>query len=91
MRLSESARKYPSPSMVRYFGSFSYQDSYNVLLEYADGGTLDHYFENQAPPSQGSDIIAFWRSYFEVTKALARLHEQDLDANDPNGHSVLHG
>jgi hypothetical protein len=36
---------------VGFYGSFSQAESYNMILEYADGGTLDRYFPETRKPS----------------------------------------
>ena len=46
-----------------------------MLLEYADKGNLEEYFQRTQPPSTGEDIVKFWRSLFNVLKALSRIHE----------------
>ena len=90
-QLRENNKKYPSPSIVGYHGSNIHRGTYNVILEFADGGTLEDYFEQQREPKTGQDIIDFWESFFEVVKAISRLHEQSLRGDDPLCASILHG
>jgi serine/threonine protein kinase len=92
MRLADYAKEYPNPHMIGYYGSFEYQGTYNIILEYADQGTLEDYMKNTLPPTGGHDIIAFWESFLQVIKPIARLHEQDLEKNhDPNQYTILQG
>lgn len=70
-----------NPSIIRFHGSFTRGDSYNVLLEYADKGTLGDYFKNESPPSGGEEIIRFWEIMFELIDALRRVHEVESDAS----------
>jgi serine/threonine protein kinase len=65
----------PSPHVISYFGSFRQQDSYNIILEFADGGNLNEYFRDQKPPQTPADIVRFWRSLFDVLKGLDRVHQ----------------
>lgn len=76
-------------SIIRFHGSFTRGDSYNVLLEYADKGTLGDYFKNESPPSEGEEIIKFWETMFELIDALRRIHEVGSDASE--GPRVFQG
>ena len=90
-RLRDNSLNYPSPSMIGFHGSYVHRDTYNIILEFADGGNLEQYFKSENPPTRGVDIIAFWRSLFEVLKAMFRLHEQSLSEDDPHCHTILQG
>jgi len=63
-----------SESIIRFHGSYTHGDSYNLLLEFADKGSLEEYFQKQTPPSRGGDIIKFWNSLFQLIKALKTIH-----------------
>ncbi|KAF2764907.1 kinase-like protein [Teratosphaeria nubilosa] len=91
MRLSNHQETLPSPTMIGYYGSYIYRETYNIILEYANEGTFEHYMQKRQPPSEGDDIIAFWRSLLDVSKALSRLHEQSLDETDYGRRSILQG
>lgn len=71
-----------NPNIIRFHGSFTRGDSYNVLLEYADKGTLAEYFQKESPPSEGEEIIKFWETMFELIDALRRIHEVGSDASE---------
>jgi serine/threonine protein kinase len=63
-----------SDSIIKYYGSYIHGDEYNILLEYADKGTLEDYFQKESPPSRGVDIIKFWESLFQLIKGLIAVH-----------------
>lgn len=63
-----------SESIMRFHGSYTHGSDYNILLEFADKGSLEEYFQNQTPPSRGGDIIKFWDSLFQLIKALKAIH-----------------
>lgn len=69
------SRKDSASSIIRFYGSYVQNDSFNVLLEYANQGTLEEYFQKIDPPSRDKDIIDFWRSLFNVVKALLHIHQ----------------
>jgi serine/threonine protein kinase len=61
------------PNMIGFYGSYIQDDSYNVILDFADEGTLEQYFRNPGQPS-AEDILPFWRELFNVIKPLVRIH-----------------
>lgn len=61
-------------SLIQFLGSYRQGDTYNILLEYADRGTLEDFFRHTTPPSLGEDIVMFWDRLFNVIKALSRIH-----------------
>lgn len=65
--------------IVKYLGSFSHGEgdhkAHKLLLEYGDMD-LDEYcadLENVAPVQSG-EIIRFWKSLFEVARAIKDVH-----------------
>ncbi|KAL8842972.1 MAG: hypothetical protein Q9176_002275 [Flavoplaca citrina] len=76
-----ATKDHKDQSLIRYFGSYKQGDTHNVLLEYADLGTLEDYFKKTTPPSLDEDIVMFWGRLFNVLKALSRIHEN----RRPNG------
>ena len=68
-------------NIVTFYGSYRQNDTFNVLLEYADEGTLETYFNEVFPPRSGSDIHQFWESLCGVLKALTQIHEVECPYN----------
>jgi len=62
-------------NMIGFHGSFVQNGTYNVVLDYADGGTLEEYFQTIERPSKTQDIIDIWSELFNVIKPLQTLHE----------------
>jgi serine/threonine protein kinase len=75
-------------NIVTFYGSWRQGTTYNILLEYADRGTLIDYFENTAPPTEYEDIISFWSALLDVTKGLKRIHELEYSEV---GQKVIQG
>ena len=67
----------PERSVVEFFGSFLHGDTYNIILEYADKGTLEDYFQdpNTIRPSNGRDILSFWDQFTRLFNGLKTIHE----------------
>jgi serine/threonine protein kinase len=75
--------------IIGFHGSFTRGDSYHVLLEYADKGTLEDYFEKETPPVDPEEIINFWEALFKILDALSRIHQINPDGT--GGPHIFHG
>jgi serine/threonine protein kinase len=79
------------PGIIRYFGSFTtYNDetqeySYSIMLEHAEEGDLEEFFADHSPPTNPDEIATFWKSLFEVAKALKRLHDLKISDQEYTG------
>jgi len=76
-------------SVIQFYGSFKHCGAYSLILEYADKGTLEQYFQTTERPSNGPDIRKFWKSILQLAKALSRIHE--VEAADPGDPEIFHG
>lgn len=65
----------PTPGIIDFYGSFIYRDTCNILLEYADAGTLEDFFQVEPVPCGGKEIIKLWEGLREIVRALEVLHE----------------
>jgi hypothetical protein len=63
--------------------------SYNILLEYADRGTLEDYLQSTDPPTTGEEIFKFWGALFNIIQALDLIH--NVQGSDPNDPPILQG
>lgn len=75
------------PGLVTFYGSFTHGSTNNILLEYAEQGSLVDYFRDQLPPSDGDEISAFWNGMMTLLLGLAEIHE----VKNSEGQTVLHG
>ena len=64
----------PSPHVITFYGSFRQHGSYNLILEYADGGNLADFFRN-TPLPKGSDVGRFWKSLSATLQGIDRVHQ----------------
>jgi serine/threonine protein kinase len=67
-------------SMINFYGGFKHDGRFNILLEFADKGTLEEYFSTN-PPKSGTDIIKFWEHILQVTEALVDIHGNSEGTN----------
>ena len=72
MKRVHGSRSYPH--IVGFYGGFILDGTYDILLEYADKGTLEEYLASTPPPCTARDIITFWQSFLRVTLGLSRIH-----------------
>ncbi|KAF2204802.1 kinase-like protein [Delitschia confertaspora ATCC 74209] len=77
-------------NIVTFYGSWRQDTTYNVLLEYADQGTLLDYFERNEPPEEAEDIIKFWSAILDLVKGLQRIHELELFTDGPRVLQGIH-
>lgn len=49
--------KLAHPNIVAYYGSFMESDDLNVVMEYADGGTLSSYIQKAKAPFSEAEIM----------------------------------
>ncbi|KAL9623447.1 MAG: hypothetical protein Q9160_002340 [Pyrenula sp. 1 TL-2023] len=71
-----------SGAIVSCYGSFR-QDTprgpaLSLILEYADAGTLEEYFQAKSQPSTRTNMIAFWENLQQLALALSDLHTNYL-------------
>jgi serine/threonine protein kinase len=64
----------PNPYMIGFYGNFTQGNTYNVILEYADKGSLKDYFQNIPPPREEEHIVSFWTSLGGIIKGLHSVH-----------------
>jgi serine/threonine protein kinase len=73
----------PNHNIIHFYGSYLYRDNFNILLEYADKGDLEHYFREVQQPTTREDIVRFWSNFFMLGQALACIHEVPPSTDGP--------
>lgn len=68
--------------------SYEHLDTWNILLEYADGGSLERFFQDEVEPSRGLNLISFWEEFFQLVNGVLAIHQNYLDA-DANSAGTL--
>jgi hypothetical protein len=63
-----------SDGIIRILGSYIHGTSRNILLEFADKGTLEEFFKRESPPSHGNGIVKFWEALFQIIKGVQTIH-----------------
>ena len=79
----------PSEHIIAYYGSFIHGHSYNIILEYADQGTLEDFMRKTDSPSSAEDSLLLWDRLFDVTHGVMTIHGQ-ID-NDSSASQILNG
>lgn len=64
--------------LIRFYGSFVYKDTFNLILEHAEGGDLEEFYKRDQRPKQAGDILLFWKSLTEIIKGLCKIHEKPV-------------
>jgi hypothetical protein len=55
--------------------AYSDDVSANILLEYADLGSLESYLKNQPPPKTPKESLTFWNSFRKLFDAIQWMHK----------------
>ncbi|EME78933.1 uncharacterized protein MYCFIDRAFT_216798 [Pseudocercospora fijiensis CIRAD86] len=71
--------------LIACHSSFKYRDTFNIILEYADHGSLQDFFDEFSSPTSGEMMIDFWESMFDTARAMYSIHEHFL-GTDSNGN-----
>ena len=77
------------PQIIGFHGSFVLDGTFNILLEYADKGTLDDFLSRTPPPCTAGDIITFWKSFLDITLGLVRIH--NASSGNIEGPQIFNG
>lgn len=77
--------------MIGFYGGFRHGDRYNIILEFADKGTLEDYFKKITPPTTGEEIITFWEHLFNLIEALLFVHGGEIVLNSDGSSRPLNG
>jgi serine/threonine protein kinase len=65
----------PSPNLVAFYGSFKVDDYGYLVLEFAEAGTLQDFFDNALPPTTATEVAQFWTSLLQSINGLNRIHQ----------------
>ncbi|OTA94293.1 hypothetical protein M434DRAFT_384027 [Hypoxylon sp. CO27-5] len=67
------------PNVIKYYGSFRQNGTYNIILEYADGGDLAEFLRRTRSP-KGVEVQEFWESLSPCFRGLHCVHHlMDID------------
>ncbi|KAH6997700.1 hypothetical protein BKA56DRAFT_6429 [Ilyonectria sp. MPI-CAGE-AT-0026] len=94
-----SLQSHPSPHVVTCYGSFVQKRigrkatdetlTYNLILEYVDGGNLEEFFKTMDPPRSSKEVIQFWAAFIGAFEGLYHLHLY-ADDNRTQRHQGIH-
>lgn len=85
MAMNEEANKF----IVKFYGSFTQQQSHIVILEYADEGTLADYYQRFPNPILEADTTNFWEQLLNLARGLTQIH--DVEPRKGESDSIFHG
>ncbi|KAL8718573.1 MAG: hypothetical protein Q9225_004303 [Loekoesia sp. 1 TL-2023] len=64
----------PSPNIIAFYGWFTQGNSHNLILEYADQGTLESFMKRTVAPSHVEDVLLFWERLTSVMHGIQSIH-----------------
>lgn len=77
--------------IIQFFCGFEYNETFNIVLEYADAGTLGDYFKLQTPPSTPEETFDLWKSLLEITKGVCAINQQYFGPTNDRSESRVQG
>ena len=76
--------------LIGFHGAYEHNDTFNILLEFADGGTLEDLFDRSPRPEQPRERLDFWSRLFGgLFKALNLIHQ--IKGNHPDEKKLVKG
>lgn len=60
--------------IISFYGSYKHGETFHIILEHADKGTLEDYLQTIPRPSNSHDIYVFWNNFLKLLNALNILH-----------------
>ena len=79
----------PPSNIIGFYCGFVFQETYNIILEYADLGNLNDYMERIPPPMTTQEKMTFWDNFLAVLNGLVKIHGEGED--DPDIFQILLG
>ncbi|KAL9611816.1 MAG: hypothetical protein Q9167_003584 [Letrouitia subvulpina] len=79
----------PPQNIIAFYGGFERENMYNIILEYADGGSLDEFMERTPAPPDSNQLLVFWDQFFNILYGLAIIHGEGSE--EGNGPHMLLG
>ncbi|KAH7378713.1 kinase-like domain-containing protein [Pyrenochaeta sp. MPI-SDFR-AT-0127] len=67
-----------SQHIVQCFGSYIQGNNYNLILEYANRGSLEAYLHSSGPPCSALDLQRFWANAMSLLQGLRQIHNTVL-------------
>ena len=64
----------PIAFVIAYYGSFVDEDTYNIILEYADRGNFEEFMKTTPEPSTSESMIELWERLSRISHGLAHIH-----------------
>ena len=63
------------PQLVDFHKAFKQNESCHIILQHANLGTLEDFFQNVDPPKSGHQILRLWSRIFELNKTVESIHD----------------
>lgn len=64
----------PPANIIAFYGGYELHNTYNIILEYADGGNLNHYMKRTPPPVSPEELSTFWSEFFNILNGIQTIH-----------------
>lgn len=68
------------PNIVTFWESFTARSQLHIVMEYADGGDLDHYIKNYTKANRGKEIPErqVLNLFVQISLAIKHIHDRKI-------------
>lgn len=80
-----------SKHIVQCMGSYVHGNNYNLILEYADQGSLGEYLQRSSPPRSALELQQFWNSMIDILQGLHQIHNTSFFDTKTASMVGIHG
>ncbi|KAF7544091.1 hypothetical protein G7Z17_g10225 [Cylindrodendrum hubeiense] len=92
-KVFNSLQSHRPPHIVACYGSFMQEQldgtlTYNLLLEWVNGGNLEEFFNNIQPPQTSKEVNQFWGAFIGSFEGLHHLHLHAKDQRTPRYQGI---
>ncbi|ETS80187.1 hypothetical protein PFICI_07716 [Pestalotiopsis fici W106-1] len=77
-------------NIVKFFGSFAQNKTYNLVLEFVDSGNLLEFFQKTPPPASSQDVHDFWTSYSGLFEGVREMHQVTASYGRDDIYRIVH-
>ena len=77
--------------VIEFYGGFLHRGHFSIVLEFAEGGTLEELLMYEHEPTKPAQIMGFWTAMFELFHGLSWIHSLHRPSSNSIGEESEHG
>ena len=77
------------PNVIRYYASFISEGMYYIVMEYANGGTLEEYIAKRREANNKFNKLTILKLFHQVMMGLSHCHQNKIAHRDLKPDNIL--